>query len=346
MSLETNQWTELSAPQGQFFAQQLEAAGQVAFSSTAHGAGIIALNAGRYDFEPRANYAQRAIIWPDPHEQNTACIVSQEVQKFQETASFVRITSTNQGYAAEGVVTKLGFDQGANLYGRQLLSERDMPDSYLTQVGTGFMVAAMQRYSEIRRTSPSKAAPGMVGVEGSTVARLFRSLNSLGSNLVVAGAMHEKSNFTTQTYDLASSLLKMTVSGIRGQASETNNILLPGANGVPRGAIFESQDTINAIYRTQDYPDSIALATVARPGMDPTTFVDQYTIQVGLVSLDMMPLPAESYNIPSLAAALSSIKVVPKNAIANIPVRLDAQGVRTLDQRLIRLLSERIDQTV
>lgn len=345
MPLETNQWIELSAEQGHFFAHQLEAARQATFSSTAHEAGIVALNAARYSFEPGSESLQNAITWPDLYERNTMCIASGERARASGLASFVRVTKMSHSYAAEGVVTGLGYNR--NLYGRQLTQQEDVLDIDPAQIGANFMIAALRETSELGALSLQKPSQGIVGVEGDTVARMYRSLSSLGSNLIVTGTMPER-NFTNQTYDLASSLLKVTINGIlRDQTSDAKGVLLYNANNKPRGALFESDNGIAAIYRTNGYPDSIALATVSRPRVDDhTLLVDQYSIQARAVSLDVMTLPVEAYNFPSLASALGSIKVTPKNIDTGIVANLDAAETQAVEQKIIRLLSMRINQTV
>ncbi|HLZ14889.1 MAG TPA: hypothetical protein VKQ34_02745 [Candidatus Saccharimonadales bacterium] len=57
MSLETNEWTELSPDQADFFRVQVQAANQMAFGPTAHEAGIGQLYAGRFSVDGSSGYA-------------------------------------------------------------------------------------------------------------------------------------------------------------------------------------------------------------------------------------------------------------------------------------------------
>ncbi|MEK7152427.1 MAG: hypothetical protein AAB834_00640, partial [Patescibacteria group bacterium] len=120
MSHETNQWTELTQTQAAFFAGQIESAKQIAFSPASQEAGIVPLNALRYSFRTSPHQLFAAIMWPDPYEQNTACVAMGNAQG-NTPSSFVRIAHANESYAVEGVALNLSYGKGADLYGRQLI---------------------------------------------------------------------------------------------------------------------------------------------------------------------------------------------------------------------------------
>jgi len=350
MSVETSQWTELTQIQTSFFAGHIESAKQIAFSPASQEAGIVALNASRYSFLTDPHQPLSAIAWPDPYEQNTACIVMGDTRRNGNQSSFVRITETDDSYAVEGVALRLNYGRGANLYGRQLLLRHGVEDDLdIPHVGAGFLMAAIEKAAAFAKTdSPLKTGkPEIIGVEGNTTARLFRSLNSLGSNLVVAGTTAEKGVFTDQTYDLAQTLLKVAVTSIAQNPTTENSIILCAPNTRPFGAIFESEhDGITVIRRTDAYPDTIAVASIGRPRVgDSTIFVEEYSVQARGVSLEMMTIPAEAYNPKAILGALTLIGANPKEADASIESSLDDRIKAIFRQRIARILTERIGLT-
>ncbi len=351
MSLETNRWSELSQSQASFFTAQVHAARLAVTSSAAMAASIVPLNASRYSFRVGGQPHQTfdAAMWPDPYAPQAVCVVAGPTEATPNSA-FVRIAETEEAYEVEGVAVGLGYGKGAHLYGQQLILRHDNTgDLSPLRVAAEFLVTGMSETKRFANDGRSPLGIGQtetIGIEGATTARLFRSLSSLGSNLVIAGAVGEKGVFTDETYDLAQGLLKTVATSIsRIQTAEAGSILW-GTNGRPLGAVFDSERLgITVIRRTNDFPDTIALATVGRPRADEQTiFVDQHSIQSRGAWVDMMALPAEAYNPQSIVHALGGIAASPRRTDTQLRAYLDERSTQTLQHKILELLSERVAQ--
>lgn len=237
MSLETNHWTELTSGQAAFFAGHIDSVRQSAFSPVALEAGILPLSASKYAFRIGTHQLFNTIMWPDPYEYNTACMVTQPSGSGTQQTSFVRITETRASYNVEGVALGLTYGAAANLYGQQLVLRHHMEeDLSAPEVGARFIISAMESAQEITAKPALPRAlvkPEMVGVEGGITARLFRSLGSFGANLAVSGAIGERGMFSERTYDLAHALLKMTIVGIANNPNNEAEDLLIAPSGRP-----------------------------------------------------------------------------------------------------------------
>jgi len=351
MPPETDRWTELTDQQASFFADQLDAMGKVAFSKVAHDAGIMPMRANTYHFGLN-QIEHNVVIWQDPYEHVTACALT-ACRYGTEPASFMRLTRNAGSYAIEGVSVRMPGRYGdpVNLYGQQLvlLNPNEVED--VAQITVNFLDAGIQQASTSAlnefTTETGIRDSRLVGVTGNTVGRIFRSLNSLSSSLMINGEVNEGGVFSDQLYDLAQALLKVAITGINRSSGPTaSKVLLDDNNDRPNGAVFESAASgITVVRRIRDYPNTIALATAYRPGVDDqNVFIEQHSIQSIGARLDVMTIPAEAYNPQAVVDALKSIMTNPKQVDYNVQAVLDEHSRRILEQNITRLLNERLNQ--
>ncbi|HKU18199.1 MAG TPA: hypothetical protein VJP80_02900 [Candidatus Saccharimonadales bacterium] len=363
MSLETNQWTELTNAQGMFFHGQLDAARQIAFSATAHEAGIVPIHASRFSYRVKGHAeVASAILWPDPYEQDTICAVAGHADR-SANQGFVRITSSPESYLVEGVALNMTYGRGSNLFGRQLHLRHDLSEqARIPHVVTEFLGAARHHADEQSKTASlstyvtSKPELELLGIDGDTSARLFRSLGSLSANLVVVGSTNEKPSFGDSTYDLAQILYKMAVNNAvtERQTSDgsTKSHLVWDSSGKLRGAIFSTPEGLAAVRRLDTYPDTISVARVARPTTihDSLLFVEEYAIQARGVSYNVTTLPVEAYDMQAIISAVTSMNVAAqkKTPTASVEPRtiLNSQGQRLLEQQILQLINNRANEAV
>jgi len=356
MSLETNRWTELTQDQAAFFSAQLAGVNQAVFSPAAHQAGVTPLNATRYSMGVSGGSARRTsyegITWPDPYEANAYCVALGTPQsRGLGTMSFARISAAPAHYEVEGVALNLTYRAGGgNLYGKQLMARYDMDEQSVGQLAGQFLITAQElahKTGDVATEQKAgqlavKPSVQMSGVEGEVVARLFRSISSLGSNLVIAGAMNERVSYSDQTYDLAQTLLKMTVNGIARNEHPEGDSVVTGQDRRPIGAVLATPSGLAVIRRVNTYPETIGLTTADCPQPDSEEmFVSHHYIQARRTAIDTATVPANAYSPQGLLSVLPEMQRGPeKQSTADLP-ELSDTGRKRLEQTLVQLMNER-----
>lgn len=349
MSLETDRWAELSNTQADFYGSMIEHADQLAYSPSAQEIGIVPMAGMRYSYQTGEETPLRAVIWPDSNTPNTDCIVSSSTPGGSRR-SFVRVMRTPVSWEMEGVVLNLNFEGPGrynNLYGRQMVMRNEADGLRPHHYGSAFVSSAIElatRLKTFEATESPRIPPiRILGIESDVSARLLRSISSLAGNLVIAGSMLETESTSSQTYDLARALLKMTVNSIprsKERTPESGTIL--ANDGKPRGAIFESaNDGIVSIHQMSGYPNTIALTTASRPSVDARYgFIEQHQIQSRGVLMEFTTFPAEAYSIPTVIGALAMFSNgTESSGQPQEPIDIDSRTL--LEQRMIGLMAER-----
>jgi hypothetical protein len=346
MSFEKNQWTTLSADQAAFFNDHTSAMGQAAFSRTAHEAGIVAQHAMRFTFGEGATGYQ-AILWPDSTQADTACVTVGNLQPGIKKQAFMRITECPASYAVEGVALGLTYGPSANMYGHQILQRYDTPqkEHTLPRIALGFLAAAQEKASKsgpiVASHKPLKL--NITGIDGDTTARLYRSMNTLADNLIVAGSPNVKNDYTEQTYDIARTLWRAATRSVADHPDH-KDMLFADPNGQTRGVIFESPEGLTIIRRLATYPDSIAVTIAARPGVaDQQLFVEQHTINARSAVLDVAAYPVEAYDPQVLVGILHTLNLNPRGEADETLATLGEAELVVLERKLIRILQERTE---
>jgi len=339
MSAETDRWIELGSERDLLY-PQLSAAAQTAFSPEALKAGIVPLTVVRYSFQFNDSPKPvEAIMWPDAHE-DADCIVMGSAQA-RTPVSFVRaVPDGNNGYFTEGIALHLRPRRGvnANLYGAQHVI--GSPDQRVSAPAAGvtFLANALQQCTEVPPPKPTPAH--MVGIEGRTTGRLFKSLSSLAANLVVDGALNETATLTSRTYDLAKTLLKTAVASSKQDEASGGNLLV--SNGAVDGVVFKSREgNIVVIRQAPNYPATVTIATAEWHQVnDGAVYIQQYSVRSKGTTIDTMVISPDEYNPASMVHKLQFMGAGRKEN--DIPLALSAEGCSLLEQKMVALLSERL----
>ncbi|HUC89248.1 MAG TPA: hypothetical protein VMR45_00430 [Patescibacteria group bacterium] len=333
-------WTPLSQEQADFFSSQIAAVSTLAFGPAAHDARILPLNA--YTLSVRSDEGQigHIIVWPDPYAKEGACmVVGDRSPQIAEIGSFfLRLCRVDDGCLIEGVAIPPGYTGAENLYGKQLVGrgndEGDPP--YMAHCGLDFVAAVQKRPLApiaglaIRHNS----APRIIGADNDTVDRLFLSLNTFRSNLTVRGATPERAQYASQTYDLASSYVRMLVNNIRGGHTEGIDGAVVDENR-PVGGFFETTDgEVVIVRRNSKLLDTVMLVVAKRSDiLGDTFFTDQYHISPSGVRTGLLQGPAESFSPQGLVRALNGHEQDEFEPV-------DSEGVNWLDTKIINLMAE------
>lgn len=356
MSLETNRWESLTQEQAAFFSTQIAAASQTVFSPTANQASITPLNAARSTIrikEGNVDADYEGIVWPDPYAPMTYCVVigTAHSRGLSKTA-FMRVTARPDSYQVEGVALNLSHNSpSGNLYGKQHFSRHDIADQTISFLGGCFFVTAEMEAQELEKQGDSQntasldliSAVKLAGVEGSATARLFRSLSSLGSNLVIAGDMNEPVAYSDETYDLAATLLKRTVKGIIRDSRTGESLVLHPTTRQPVGAVFETSEGLSIIRRVATYPATIGLTAAAQPqSSSDNMLVAHYYVQAKGATLDLRAFPATNYDYDPQFLLNTLPENNPKASldISKLP-KLSTSSTFALDQRILAIMNER-----
>jgi len=351
MPLETDQWRELTTHQADFMKVQLTAAQQLAMGPAARETGIMSLATRQNPVvingigDARDEYT--AVQWADPYSPDTECVLIARLEGEDGPSSFSRVRQTPTGFEMEGVGMRL--IGASNCFGERVVRRDGVEDDRDTlDIGCEFFVAAMNRAIGGRKSvrSPGEYSVNKaIGVQGETIARLFRSLNTLNSRLIIAGVMGEAGIFTNQTYDVAQTLLRTTMSGIAESRSseghDSDSTLLCGASSRPIGAIFRSEHGgVTVIRRAGLFPSTIELTIFGRPN-DGVMLAEQYDVLPGGVLFNTMVVRDEDYESRTVSDLMEMIGMNPEGTDAPLGTELDDDGNRLLEQRMIRLMSER-----
>jgi|GEM_PF-2032729 len=289
-------------------------------------------------------------------------------------AAFIRVSQTPEAFTVEGVGTNLTATGNDSLYGRMELPRNQFQPAFDTNqhVGVGFVRAAIASAATVasRRATSGRAvsystlkpnsdlivpatptsieipnlAHGIVGIDGVTTGRLFRSLSSLTSNLAIGGIVNERMAYSTRTYDIANILLNSAIESVvsnkKAETGDRTILLLDGNRAA--GAVFETADGEMTLVRRGcvDKVDAITVATASRPRIDDDIIhLQQYVVQARGVTSMYMPLPSESYEMNMIAATSLRLAESPQ-AVVLRDIGEDTRKV--LEQKMLGIITEKV----
>jgi hypothetical protein len=340
MSPEQAGWAQLSQEQTDFFRAQIRAVSILAFGEAAHDARILPLNANTFSVRSTTGQTGHVIVWPDPYAREGACMVvgNRSPRETEIGSYFLRLCRVDAGCLVEGVAIPPMYSGAENLYGRQLSGrgneERDSP--YIAHCGLDFVAAAQKRplAPESGQAVSRDNAPTIISIDNDTVGRLFLSLNTVRSNLTVNGETPERPHYASQTYDLASTYVRMVVNNIRGGYAEGIEGAIIDENR-PVGGFFETADgEVVIVCRNSKLPDTVTLVIAGRSNIfGDTFFTDQYRISPSGVRTGLLQGPAGSFGPQGLVKALHSYE---EGEVGPV----DLEGVKWLDAKIISLMAQ------
>ena len=281
----------------EFFTSQLDAAAQTLFSSTARQAGIHALNAGVFSYHSGGYYTDNdpGIVWPNPYERDSSLILFASGGRKVSASTFVIC------HAVDGLTEMTGIDIGrqgnSSLFGE--LVDRGMGkdgfgvESYADAALRFFIAARKHRIKDNLTMSRDENLPPRIGgVDGGVIARIFRALNSMSSNLAIDHIPQESVVYSGVTYGLATSLYDIL---LRSQRDPGNSI----GNGSRRlGTIFESSEHgVVSVRKLVDFPGEIKVTIGHRPKLgEPNFIIEQFFIGQNQTVKDFVMCDADMYS--------------------------------------------------
>ncbi len=235
-----------------------------------------------------------------------------------------------------------------------------MPDQEtpLTRVqAAAFLIDSAMRHLlgvDDRPTPGSLALAGLevIGMDGPDSARMFRSLSSLATNLVVAGTLPERmGGFVNKTHGLADALLTMAIDRrlqIAANVSPEEDTTTRTHNRPhlhDQSALFESdRGSINAIFRVPGaFPDTIVFATIGKPGPDDDQLLlERYIVRPWGVALHVVPMEPEDYSQEGMSRGvmMDDPFLAESDGTAASYALLDANGRELLNTKILALMSE------
>lgn len=306
--------------------------------------------------DPSMSEAIPGIVWPDATTPHTLSFFIGKVggaAHLLNPKAFVRVSSMSEGYQVEGVGVNLGYGGVPGLYGEQFLRKRDYPEGerHRYEVGARFYIEALTRARNFKPTSFQESTTAIVGVPGSTTARLFNSMRLLYGNVAVADLQNETGAFTSQTYDLAQSLLKLSINketNVESGSAQDMERTISDSTGRLIGTVFMSERYgYTLIERPEAYPNTILLATAPRPVSDGgESLLEAYVIRGHGAFSSVMVLPGSQCNPRDISNILRSEKGLHRNNDGSLPPIIDKDTLTVLEQKLVYLLSEQTNQTV
>lgn len=366
--MEGGAWIPLPDDQADFFRSQLDAASGMAFSSEAHAAGIIPINAGRTKLDTGNGLAD-LLVWSDPSRAYTTCIFASDTRPNMHTRQFVTVEQAEDLTTVEGVGISVGsvYSRDSSIYGRVVLAaneeEQEYTDGEQAQImlqktalrfGLSFFDAshahsldlnAGRPLADILQLTHNRRAiqPSIVGIDNITAARVFRSINSLSSIITVAGDQGEVSPSTTATYEFARAALKAYIIGANNSqgAEGPKRQFIYNNRGQARGAAATTDSDITAVYRHGSTPDRISVVFAARPQAEGPFFAERHVIQPTKVWAEVAVLE-EAYTVNSIVQHFDNADLR-QDRSRHLQAPLESPAQRLLQQRIVRMLVETVD---
>lgn len=337
MSEKSESWVDLSPQQSGFFAGQLESVRQTVFSSAAHAAGIILVNAARHTYSfsgEEATYP--AVLWPDPYAARGHCVAVLDAEGQQPFSAFVRVSEQDGMFVAEGVANNFAVRDGKRngIYGIRKVptNEPGHTDPFHGQA-IDFVRAAKQAGQKLAERDALRPKDELVGIGSDITARLFRSLLSMKDNITINGARVEPYGYNGLTYTLAKTLLQTIVTRTTSDQQQTSSVQLLSASGSgAKGAAFQDTDgSLAAVYNLSTFPDAYTFVHAHTSGQDDgNVLVERYYIRARVTNLDIVELAMSALSPQSIAEIASSLD---QGAITDSS-RLSPGGLVALEQRL------------
>jgi hypothetical protein len=328
----------LTPDQSRFFRTQLEAASDLAFSSTAHQVGALSMTGMRYSM----NMSSRTIDvleWPDVSQQGAQCTLLSSSLAYG--GGFACLSSQRGDITVEGMYAKGGYD--VLLYGKKTFTYDDANDKGLRKLPFHFFTGMSDQIGDFQRYM-HKPKAGVAGIDSHTAGRLLRSMQSLSAAMIIGGVEARDGMRSCIAYDLTRTLFKRAVSQPLNQPVRQEEALQGPMSFIASGSVVFASKRYGqvVIQSAESYPHGYLLTLAAPPTVDePPCMVEHYEILRDNVYSEYSFLPSEVYDKQGILGFARAMAAPQRRVAVDKP--MEPGLIRPFEKKLNNMLTEQVE---